>query len=154
MGIDIHVKIAYLNKQKNIYEEAKLFVEKGEERTPVEVYSGRNTTFFDLLTSDEFPHRAISLETLSPELKNAVAEDKNEFGFYGFYETTLADMQVFSMTYSPRRLSEEEEDFDYYGIDSLRKFIEQIKAFMDFYEPFWDYSLLNSDIKILYWFDR
>lgn len=161
MGRDIHVRIVQFNYKTNQYEEIVLYHKNRENKiVPVSAYDARHYELFNILdgTEDEyFPNRTIYIENLPNDLKQEIEECKNTSGYYNFYETNLADMKLYLYNHPKVRDYdwEDDETFEEKGWkDSpIKSFIEHIEWYIGIADMWWIGAFLDSNIRILYWFD-
>lgn len=161
MGRDIHVRIVQFNYKTNQYEEVVLYRKNLENKiTPVSAYDARDYELFDILNGDEdnyFPNKYIYMENLPDDLRKDIETYQGIEGYYNFYEINLADLKLYLYNHPKVRDYdwEDEETFDKEGWkdNPVKNFIEHIKWYINIVDMWWFGSSLDSDIRILYWFD-
>jgi hypothetical protein len=97
------------------------------------------------------------MENLPDNLKQEIEECKKTSGYYDFYETNLADMKLYLYNHPKVRDYdwEDEETFNEKGWkdNPIKSFIEKIETYINVADMWWLGSSLDSDIRVLYWFD-
>ena len=159
MGKDIHVRIIKRNRNKNVWEEVKLYYKENGNLKDASIYPGRNYDLFDILgnkNNDDFLNtRPIFEPDLPEDLKEEIKIYQNSIGFYDFKEINLADLKIY-LHHMPKIIKsygyEEEDDPNTMKDNPVKYFIERIEYYLDFADVY-DF-LPPSDIKIIYWFDR
>ena len=157
MGTDINVRIVKKNRKTNLWEQIKLYRKEESEYKIVNPYPYRNSELFDILSENEedsFRCNHILINNLPTSLQEEITKCTNTVGYYGFYELTLADLKLY--LYDTPKV----RDYDY-GDDSpkawednpVKYFIECIENYIKFADPYYEFDCLDSDIRILYWFD-
>ena len=158
MGIDIHVRIIIKNRNKNIWEEVKLYYKENNDFKAVKVYPYRDYELFDILnhkTNDYFLKTQPILDVDLPEtLKKEIEECRNSLGYYGFREINLADLKLY-LHHKPkiRDWDYEEDEPNAMTDNPVKYFIEQIEQYISFASFIYDFAP-PSDVKIIYWFDH
>lgn len=154
MGIDIHVRVCYYDSNDNKYKEIKLYQKKEGQLKPISLFSGRNCELFGYLNGAEdsyIPISRINTEngSIPQELLEEVLKCKNNSGYYDFLETNLADLKLYLFKH-PKVRDWDEEDVGYKD-NPVKYFVERIDAILSIASiP----SYFDSEIRILYWFDR
>lgn len=158
MGVDIHVRIIIKNRDKNIWEEAKLYYKKDNDFKAVDICPYRNYELFDILNhkeNDDFLNTQPIFDADLPEtLKGEIVEYRNSLGYYGFREINLADLKLY--LYCKPKIRDwdyEENDPKAMKDNPVKYFIEQIEQYISFASFMYDFTP-PSDIKIIYWFNH
>lgn len=156
MGRDIHVHLVKFNKDKNIYEEVKIYRKNKNDDNfkPIRFCSDRNYELFEILDGnkdDYFPYRPIYTTNLSVDLQKEINEYQNITGYYNFYEVNLAEAELYLFKHPEIR--DWDEDDIAYKPNPVANFIEEIKQVLYFYDDYWYYDVGYAGIRILYWFD-
>ena len=135
MGVDIHLYIAKLNKQTNIWEELELF-HKNQEK--VYAFQDRNHDIFDMLDENSSSYTLEMNEHVTGSVATDFLYAQDSLGFYKFREINLADLKL--ATKSSRR---------------YKWFIKLIENYINFAEDsLSDAELHPSSYKIIYWYDH
>ena len=143
MGKDIHVHVCKRFDDGKLFE-LKLFKKENDLYKEIPVYDGRNYELFNALEDEGIPAVAIHTLSLDSDLSGLIAAD-TEAGCFGFRQLNLADLFYFL---NDKHNLEKEE------LLVLRSFINSIRAFISFSDPYGLYVPTYSDYYILYWFDR
>ena len=156
---DIHVKIVKKDRETNTWKRIKLYYKEKRKFKVIDIYPFRNYELFDILNekdeSDEhFFASSIVTDDLPIALKNEIETAKKSFGFYGFREINLADLKLYLHKVPKiRDYDYEENDPKAWKDNPVKYFIEKIEQYIDFADPYWDFYCIDSDIRIIYWFD-
>lgn len=155
MGRDIHVRVAILNKETNIYEEIKLYRKEKDQFRPVAVYDGRSYELFGILDGedDDFPYGYIRTNYLSEELKEEIEKYKNTEGYYDFFEVNLADAKIYLKENPKVRDYEHDGEWEAWKDNPVKHFIEAVCHYINIHDGELTWWCKDSDVKILYWFD-
>lgn len=157
MARDIHVKIVKKDRETNTWKHIKLYYKEKRKFRIINVYPFRNYELFDILNEKEddgYFASSIIMDDLPIALKNEIKTTKEKFGFYGFREINLADLKLYLHKVPKIRDYDYEEDNPKAWKDNpVKYFIERIEQYIDFADPFWDFYRIDSDIRIIYWFD-
>ena len=159
MGRDIHVKIVKKDRETNTWKRIKLYYKEKRKFKVIDIYPFRNYELFDILNekdeSDEHIFASsIVTDDLPIALKNEIETAKKSFGFYGFREINLADLKLYLHKVPKiRDYDYEENDPKAWKDNPVKYFIEKIEQYIDFADPYWDFYCIDSDIRIIYWFD-
>lgn len=159
MGRDIHMHLVKFNREKNEYEEVKLY-RKSEDGTcyEIEVYPSRDYELFDILNGnddDYFPCRSVHIENLPSSLVEEIKKDKSALGYYDFNEANLADIKIYLKEHPKVRDWDyhcEDENKEVWKDNPVKSLVKRIDYYVDFESKYyWDY--MDSDIRLIYWFD-
>lgn len=159
MGRDIHVRIVKKDRETNTWKQIKLYCKEKRKFELVNVYPFRSYELFDILDekkeNDEyFFAPSIVTDDLPIALKNEIEAAKKSLGFYGFREINLADLKLYlHKVPKVRDYDYEEDDPKAWKDNPVKYFIERIEQYIDFADPFWNFCSVDSDIRIIYWFD-
>ena len=143
MGKDIHVHVCKRFDDGKLFE-LKLFKKEDNMYKEVPAYEGRKYELFNALEDGGVPAVAIHTLSLDDDLSDLIAED-TEAGCFGFRQLNLADLFYFL---NNKHSLEKEE------LLALQSFIDSIRAFINFSDPYGLYVPTYSDYYILYWFDN
>ena len=159
MGRDIHVRIVKKDRETNTWKHIKLYYKENRKFRVIDVYPFRNYELFDILNEKEendelFFAPPIITDDLPIALKNEIKAAKEDLGSYGFREINLADLKLYLHKVPKIR------DYDYKDDDPkawkdnpVKYFIEKIEQYIEFAVPYWDSCCVDSDVRIIYWFD-
>ena len=156
MGVDIHVKIIY--KDKNGWKPISLFCQNDENKTEViDPYPFRNYEVFSVLSGkedDNFPYDHIFSQDLPQSVLDEINEDEKS-GCYGFKEVNLADLESYVLKYPKIKDYdvEWEDNKPVYKTNPMIDFMYRMKSYVDLAVPFWELNNILSKVRILYWFD-
>lgn len=159
MGRDIHVRIVKKDRETNTWKHIKLYYKEKRKFRIVNMYPFRNYELFDILNEkdendEHFFAPSIVTDDLPIALKNEIETAKKSFGFYGFREINLADLKLYLHKVPKiRDYDYEENDPKAWKDNPVKYFIEKIEQYIDFADPYWDLYCIDSDIRIIYWFD-
>ena len=157
MGRDIHVRIVKRNRETDTWKQIRLYRKEKKKFKAIDIYPFRDCVLFDILNEKEdnkYNAYPISLIHLPENLQQEITECKNSLGYYGFKETTLADLKLyFQKVPKVRDWDYEDDDPNAWKDNPIKSFIERIEQYIDFFDPFWDFHTSPADYKILYWFD-
>ncbi len=158
MARDIHVRIVKKNRGTNTWKHIKLYYKEDHKFEVVDVYPFRNCELFDILSErgdDEyFTASPITTDDLPIILKNEIETTKKSLGFYGFREINLADLKLYLYKVPKiRDCDYEEENPKAWEDNPVKYFIERIEQYIGFADPYWDCYCVDSDIRVIYWFD-
>lgn len=158
MGRDIHVRIIKKDRKTNTWKHIKLYYKEDHKFKIVDVYPFRSYELFDILSGAEddeyFAASPIIIDDIPIILKNEIETTKKSIGFYGFKEINLADLKLYLYKVPKVRDYEYEEDDPKTWKDNpVKYFIERIEQYIGFADPDWDFYCIDSDIRIIYWFD-
>lgn len=159
MGVDIHITITELNKDTGKYEPVWLYRKnKNGDFVRVNVFDGRNSDLFDILSSSSFLKHGITHSLYSDNLAAEIRECEEAIGYYGFSETTLADMERYVSNVP--EVPDYDEDWGEQGEHPVYKenpvalLIDLIKSYIEFAGSYVIWHGVYSDIRIVYWFDH
>lgn len=158
MGRDIHVRIVKKDRETNAWKQIKLYYKGDHKFKVVDIYPFRNYELFDILSErgdDEyFTSSPVTTNDLPIILKNEIEATKKSFGFYGFREVNLADLKLYLCKVPKiRDYDHEEEDPKAWEDNPVKYFIERIEQYISFADPYYDFYCIDSDVRIIYWFD-
>lgn len=158
MGRDIHVRIVKKDRETNTWKQIKLYYKGDHKFKVVDVYPFRNYELFDILSErgdDEyFTASPVTTDDLPTILKNKIEATKKSFGFYGFKEINLADLKLYLYKVPKiRDYDYEEKDPKAWEDNPVKYFIERIEQYIDFADPYCNFDCIDSDVRIIYWFD-
>ena len=162
MGVDIHMYLTQFNKKTNKWEEVVLY-HKNEEGNivPIDIFSGRDYELFDILSGHEnynFPSSSIHVDSLPDSIKEKLFECEEENGYYGFSQVNFADLQLY-LAHHPLVRDYDWEDENTFEQQAwkdspLKQLVERIKWILTLDDKWWAGITYDSDIKLIYWFDR
>lgn len=159
MGRDIHVRIVKKDRETNTWKHVKLYHKEKRKFKVIDVYPFRNYELFDILdekdeNDEHFFAPPIVTDNLPIALKNEIETAKQSFGFYGFREINLADLKLYlNKVPKIRDYDYEDDDPKAWKDNPVKYFIEKIEQYIEFAVPYWDFYSIDSDIRIIYWFD-
>lgn len=155
MGRDITLYLTKLNRDTGKYDWIRLYRDRDGEKVLAPVYSGRNSELFNIMSnrSDEdidLKTGCIVKASLDPELIKKI-DEASEY-CYDFRETTLADMKI-ACYQTPLVRDYDSEDEHAMKKNPLDELIHICYLYLDFADPYGNWYGLDSDIKLIYWFD-
>ena len=157
MARDIHVRIVKKDRKTNTWKHIKLYYKEKQKFKLVNVYPFRSDELFDILNENEddgYFASSIIIDDLPIALKKEIETTKGKIGFYGFREVNLADLKLYlHKVPKVRDYDYEEDDPRAWKDNPVKYFIERIEQYIDFADPFWNFCSVDSDIRIIYWFD-
>ena len=158
MGADIHVHLVKFNHESRYFEELKLYRydEKHDEFKVVRLDIGRDYEMFDEMKDGDFPRVSLILSSLEPSLEDFINERIGSFGFYGFYEISLADFNLY-LNEHPKVKDYDavwEDDIPVYKENPLKNVYEECISYISFVDNFYfDFTSL-ADYRMIFYFDN